>query len=90
MIFKRAILAQILKLTVPGPKPARGYFAKPEAAKLKSLPIVLLVHAAGVSGSWCLAQPENAINYANMGKGALPGASFRSKGVQSNLGKHGL
>ena len=60
-----------IEINCTGPKPARGYFAKPKAAKLKSLPIVLLVHAAGVSGSWCLAQPENAINYAKMGKGAL-------------------
>lgn len=28
--------------------PVSGYFAKPEAAKLKSLPIILLVHGAGV------------------------------------------
>ena len=40
-----------------GPKPARGYFAKPEKAAPKSLPIVLLVHAAGVKGSWCRSEP---------------------------------
>jgi cephalosporin-C deacetylase-like acetyl esterase len=60
-----------IEINCTGPKPARGYFAKPQAAKLKSLPIVLYVHAAGVNGSWCLAQPENAINYAKMGEGAL-------------------
>lgn len=52
-----------------GPKPARGYFAKPENAKAKSLPIVLLVHAAGVKGSWCRSEIANATNYAK--KGAL-------------------
>nr|WKN35702.1 acetylxylan esterase [Tunicatimonas sp. TK19036] len=60
-----------VELTCLGPKPARGYFAKPEGAAPKSLPIVLYVHAAGVKGSWCLAQPENAMRYATMGKGAL-------------------
>jgi len=54
-----------------GPKPARGYFAKPGNAELSSLPIVLFVHAAGVSGSWCLSKPETALHYAQMGKGAL-------------------
>lgn len=50
-----------------GPKPARGYFAKPENAKAKSLPIVLLVHAAGVKGSWCRSEIANATNYAKKG-----------------------
>jgi cephalosporin-C deacetylase-like acetyl esterase len=50
-----------------GPKPARGYFAKPENAAPKSLPIVLLVHAAGVKGSWCRSEPANAMKYARMG-----------------------
>jgi cephalosporin-C deacetylase len=54
-----------------GPKPARGYFAKPKDASPASLPIVLFVHAAGVSGSWCLSKPETALKYAQMGKGAL-------------------
>jgi len=52
-----------------GPKPARGYYAKPENAKAKSLPIVLLVHAAGVKGSWCRSEIANATDYAR--KGAL-------------------
>jgi cephalosporin-C deacetylase-like acetyl esterase len=60
-----------IEINCTGPKPARGYFAKPKTAVPKSLPIVLFVHAAGVKGSWCLAQPETAINYAKMGKGAL-------------------
>jgi len=59
------------EINCTGPKPARGYFAKPESAKAKSLPIVLLVHAAGVKGSWCRSEPENALRYAKMGNGTL-------------------
>jgi cephalosporin-C deacetylase-like acetyl esterase len=50
-----------------GTKPVRGYFAKPEKAAPKSLPIVLLVHAAGVKGSWCRSEPANAMKYARLG-----------------------
>jgi len=54
-----------------GLKPARGYFAKPESAEPKSLPIVLFVHAAGVKGFWCLSQSKTAVRFAKMGKGTL-------------------
>ncbi len=64
-------LCQDMELNCTGPKPARGYFAKPKTAQPKSLPIVLNVHAAGVSGSWCRSEPRNAMHYARMGKGAL-------------------
>ena len=60
-----------MEINCTGPKPARGYFAKPAIAKPKSLPIVLLVHAAGVKGSWCRSEPGNALRYAKMGNGAL-------------------
>ena len=56
-----------VELNCPGPKPARGYYAKPESAVPGSLPIVLLVHAAGVKGSWCRSEPQNAMTYARMG-----------------------
>lgn len=59
------------ELNCTGPKPARGYFAKPANATAKSLPIVLLVHAAGVKGSWCRSESRDALRYARMGKGAL-------------------
>ncbi len=59
------------EINCPGPKPARGYFAKPEKAKVKSLPIVLLVHAAGVKGSWCRSEIRDALRYAQMGQGTL-------------------
>ena len=44
-----------------------GYFAKPVQASPESLPAVLLVHAAGVKGSWCRSEPKNAIDYAKKG-----------------------
>jgi cephalosporin-C deacetylase-like acetyl esterase len=56
-----------IEINCMGPKPARGYFARPEKASPKSLPIVLLVHAAGVKGSWCRSEPANAMKYARMG-----------------------
>lgn len=59
------------QINCTGPKPARGYFAKPTKAEKKSLPIVILFHAAGVKGSWCKSKPEEALRYAKMGKGAL-------------------
>lgn len=58
-----------IEINCLGPKPARGYFARPEKASPKSLPVVLLVHAAGVKGSWCRSEPANAMKYAR--KGAL-------------------
>jgi len=59
------------EINCTGPKPARGYFARPVEADANSLPIVLLVHAAGVNGDWCKSKPSSALNYARMGKGAL-------------------
>lgn len=59
------------EINCTGPKPARGYFAKPQNASPKSLPIVLLVHAAGVKGSWCRSNAHEAVRYAKSGKGTL-------------------
>ena len=59
------------EINCTGPKPAMGYFARPTKAAAKSLPIVLLVHAAGVKGSWCKSDPKEALRYAKMGKGAM-------------------
>jgi cephalosporin-C deacetylase len=56
-----------IEINCLGPKPVRGYFAKPDMAAPKTLPIVLLVHAAGVKGSWCRSEPRNALIYAKMG-----------------------
>ncbi|WP_340110952.1 acetylxylan esterase [Maribellus mangrovi] len=60
-----------VELNCIGPKPARGYFAKPANADPATLPIVLYVHAAGVNGDWCLSKASTAIQYAKKGKGAL-------------------
>ncbi|HCY41431.1 MAG TPA: hypothetical protein DHV48_08770 [Prolixibacteraceae bacterium] len=62
---------QDIEINCTGPKPARGYFAKPANAKVRSLPIVLIVHAAGVKGSWCRSEVKDALRYAKMGNGAL-------------------
>jgi cephalosporin-C deacetylase len=56
-----------IEINCTGPKPARGYYAKPSKAGVRSLPIVLLVHAAGVKGSWCRSETANALNYAKKG-----------------------
>jgi cephalosporin-C deacetylase-like acetyl esterase len=60
-----------MEINCTGPKPVRGYYAKPENARPGSLPIVLFVHAAGVSGNWCRSEPGNALRYAQMEKGAI-------------------
>ncbi len=59
------------EINCTGPKPTRGYFARPTKAAPKSLPIVLLVHAAGVKGSWCKAEAKEALRYAKMGNGTM-------------------
>lgn len=62
---------QDVEINCTGPKPVRGYYAKPKVAKVRSLPIVLMVHAAGVKGNWCRSEVSNALNYARKGNGAL-------------------
>ncbi len=56
-----------IELDCTGPRPARGYFAKPVISSPRSLPAVILVHAAGVKGSWCRSEPGNALKYAREG-----------------------
>lgn len=56
-----------IEINCTGPAPARGYYAKPATAAPHSLPAVLLVHAAGVKGSWCRSEPGNALDYARKG-----------------------
>lgn len=60
-----------IEINCTGPKPARGYFAKPEFAKPHSLPIVIILHSAGVSATWNRSDVGNALRYARMGEGAL-------------------
>lgn len=56
-----------IEINCPGPAPARGYYARPAKAKKGTLPAVLLVHAAGVKGSWCRSEVANAMRYASKG-----------------------
>ncbi|MEO7531885.1 MAG: acetylxylan esterase, partial [Sediminibacterium sp.] len=60
-----------IEINCTGTKPARGYFAKPDSAKVRSLPIVIYFHAAGVNPSWSRSEPGNALRYAKTGNGAL-------------------
>ncbi len=60
-----------MELNCLGPQPARGYFAKPKIAYPATLPIVIYVRAAGVKGSWCKSNVDEALRFAKMGKGAL-------------------
>ena len=60
-----------MELNCTGPKPVRGYFARPSSAAPKSLPIIIYFHAAGVYGDWCRSKPEIALRYAKMGNGSL-------------------
>ncbi len=69
--FESGYLCSDIEINCLGGKPARGYYVKPTDAKERSLPIVLVVHAAGVKGSWCLSKPQNAMRYAKMGGGAI-------------------
>lgn len=60
-----------MEINCTGPKPVRGYFARPSSAAPISLPIIIYFHAAGVSGDWCRSKPEIALRYAKMGNGSL-------------------
>lgn len=51
--------------------PVRGYLAMPRDAKKKSLPIVVYMHAAGVSGAWCRSVPSQTMDMAAWGNGAI-------------------
>lgn len=58
-----------VEINCPGTKPSREYLVKPENLSPESLPIVLLVPAAGVRGSWCRSELKNEME--NAKKGAL-------------------
>ena len=47
--------------------PVRGYVAKPKDAREGSLPIIIQLHAAGVSGDWCKAHAQFAADLAQNG-----------------------
>ena len=62
---------QDVEINCLGPSPVRGYMAKPVNAKKKSLPIIILCRAAGVSGNWCRCQVDECVGNAAKGNGAL-------------------
>ena len=51
--------------------PARGYLAMPRGAELKSLPIVMYFHGAGVKSSGSQSKVKTALSYAKMGGGCI-------------------
>lgn len=62
---------QDVEINCLGPAPVRAYMAKPVGAKKKSLPIIILCRAAGVSGDWCKCQVGECVGNAAQGSGAL-------------------
>ena len=63
---------QDIEINCLGPAPVRAYMAKPKNARKKSLPIIILCRAAGVSGDWCRCQVGECVSNAAKGsKGAL-------------------
>ncbi len=63
--------ANYIEISMHEGNPVRGYLVKPKGAKPKSLPAAMLLHAAGVSGSWCHASLNDALRYAKKGHGAI-------------------
>lgn len=62
---------QDVEINCLGPAPVRAYMAKPTEAKKKSLPIIILCRAAGVSGNWCRCSVSECVGNAALGNGAL-------------------
>lgn len=63
---------QDIEINCLGPAPVRAYMAKPKNARRKSLPIIILCRAAGVSGDWCRCQVGECVDNAAKGtNGAL-------------------
>lgn len=70
--YREGYECQDIEINCLGPAPVRAYMAKPKNARKKSLPIVILCRAAGVSGDWCRCQVGECLDNAAKGtKGAL-------------------
>ena len=69
--YKGKYTCQDLEINCLGPAPVRAYVAKPINAKKKSLPIIILCRAAGVSGNWCRCSERECVQNAALGNGAL-------------------
>jgi len=64
-------VCQDVEINCLGPAPVRAYMAKPLGAKKRSLPIIILCRAAGVSGNWCRCSVDECVGNAALGNGAL-------------------
>jgi cephalosporin-C deacetylase-like acetyl esterase len=53
-----------LEASCPQTSPVRGYYARPKGARPRGCPAILFLRAAGVSGNWCKASPQNAASLA--------------------------
>jgi len=60
-----------LEIPMPEGAPVRGYLAYPKNADLKTLPITIMAHAAGVKGSWCQCKVKTTVRNAALGKGTI-------------------
>ncbi len=69
--FQQKYCCQDIEINCLGPAPVRAYMAKPVGAKERSLPIVILCRAAGVSGNWCRCSVNECVGNAALGNGAL-------------------
>lgn len=69
--YQGKYVCEDVEINCLGPAPVRAYVAKPVKAKRKSLPIIVLCRAAGVSGNWCRCQVGECVGNAAQGNGAL-------------------
>ncbi len=69
--FEGRYVCSDVEINCLGPAPVRAYMAKPLKAKKRSLPIIILCRAAGVSGDWCRCQVGECVGNADLGNGAL-------------------
>lgn len=70
--YRNGYECQDIEINCLGPAPVRAYMAKPKNARKKSLPIIILCRAAGVSGDWCRCQVGECVENATKGtNGAL-------------------
>ncbi len=53
-----------IEVPVKGVRPVMGYFVRPKTTKAGGCPAILRLRAAGVAGSWCIASPKEAMNFA--------------------------
>lgn len=69
--YRDRFVCQDLEINCLGPAPVRAYVSKPVGAKKRSLPIIILCRAAGVSGNWCRCSVDECVRNAALGGGAL-------------------